>query len=101
MPAYIQPRSVIMNLGASAGLRSTRHRHVGITGRWLPSASTRVLHVVVLQGGHALPGLVVGRHGLERGMAHTRGRRVVEQQLVVPWLQAPRREPGGEVAQAG
>ena len=40
-PTYIQPRSVIMSLGSSAGLCSTRHRHDGITGRWLPSASTR------------------------------------------------------------
>lgn len=41
MPTYIHPRSVSMNLGASAGLSSTRQRHYCITGRWLPSASTR------------------------------------------------------------
>lgn len=93
MPTYIQPRSVSMNLGASAGLCSTRHRHVGISGLVAERDHARVLQVVILQGGHTVPRLVVGSDGLERETAHAGGRRVVEQQLVVPGLQAPRREP--------
>ena len=65
----------------------------------LPKLSTRVLDVVALRGGQALPCLMVGGHGLERGVAHAGGRRVGGQQLVVPGLKAPVIEPAGQIAE--
>lgn len=59
-----------------------------------------VLQVVALERGQALPCPVVCHDGLERGMADPGSCRVVEQQLVVSRLEAPGREPVGEVAQA-
>ncbi len=42
--------------------------------------------------------VMVGGKGLERAMAHSGLRRVGEEQLVVPRLKAPVREPAHEVA---
>ena len=101
MPTYIQPRSVIMSLGASAGLCSTRHRHAGHHRTLVAEREhARVLHVVALQGGHAVLCLEVGCDVRERGMTHACGRRVVEQPLIVSRLQASGCEPGRQVAQA-
>ncbi len=44
------------------------------------------VHVVVLRGGQALPCLMVGGHGLERGWAHAGAGRLGERQLVIPVL---------------
>lgn len=87
--------------GRVAGLCSTRHRHVGMTGRWLPSASTRAYCTLSpCRAGMPCRAWRSATTSSNEGMAHVGGRSVVEQQRVVPGCSRRASEPGGQVAQA-